>query len=153
LRLFEVEHPLSRFATHRHIPPDIAASVRCAPVQDRIERLPELNLRRIEVLGLADEPDLGIRLGGAGDRLEPGNSAGGPAHLHDAAHGKPTRLASFDVDAEVVVALAPEKQLAGESVDRDWARCHQPQRATSSPTSRTAESGPKVIASSRNGST
>lgn len=33
-------------------------------------------------------------------------------------------LASFDVDAEVVVALAPEKQLAGESVDVDGVGRH-----------------------------
>ena len=121
LRLFEVECILSRFAAHWHIPPDRPAAVRCAPVQNRIERLSELNLGRIKVLGLADEPDSSIRLRRPGDRPEPGYSAGGPAHPHDAAHGKPTILASFDVDAEVVVALAPEKQLAGEtSIGMEW---------------------------------
>jgi hypothetical protein len=106
------------------MPPDSAASVRCTPVQDRIERPPELNLGCIKVFGLADEPDSSIRLRGPGDRPEPGYSAGGSAHPHDAAHGKPTMLASFDVDAEVVVALAPEKQLAGEIIDLDGVGRH-----------------------------
>lgn len=94
LRLFQVERHLSRFATHRHIPPYLPVAVRCAPVQNRIERLPELNLGRIKVLGLADDPDPGIRLRRPGDRPEPCYSAGGPAHPHVAAHGKPPMLAS-----------------------------------------------------------
>ncbi len=121
---FEVVILLSRFAAHRHIPPDLAASVRCAPVQDRIERPPELNLGCIKVLGLADKSDPGIWLCGPGDRPEPRYSAGGSAHPHDAAYGKPPMLASFDVDAEVVVALAPEKQLAGEIIDLDGVGRH-----------------------------
>jgi hypothetical protein len=103
------------------MPPDFAASVRCTPVQDRIERPPELNLGCIKVFGLADEPDSSIRLRGPGDRPEPGYSAGGSAHPHDAAYGKPPMLASFDVDAEVVVALARRSSwLARASILLGW---------------------------------
>jgi hypothetical protein len=62
-------------------------------------------------------------------------------------------FAGFDKDAIVVCTLGLEEQLGRESVNRDGARCHQPQRTIMFASTRAPMIGQKIMRWSRRDST